>query len=412
MSSHLLKPALITNSAEVASTDLEADPFPDNNTDTEITTVDPLADLSITKTGNPPSVAVGGTLQYTLEVSNAGPSAAAGVTVADTLPAALTGISVTPGAPTCTLSGQALSCSLGTLASGGSTSVTISGVVASGTTPGTISNTATVSSATSDSDGTTIRHSGDDGDRGGEPVDHEDGQPDLSVAVGGTLQYTLEVSNAGPSAAAGVTVADTLPAALTGISVTPGAPTCTLSGQALSCSLGTLASGGSTSVTISGVVASGTTPGTISNTATVNSATGDSDAGNNSATAETTVTGVANLSITKTGNPPSVAVGGTLQYTLGVSNAGPSAAAGVTVTDTLPAALGEHHRVGPGHDELWGSGTCGDLHAGEPGFGRQYECDDPGGGGYRDDTGDDQQHGDDRLGDQRFGWEQQFSYRV
>ena len=330
-------PGTISNTATIGSATSDSDG--NNNSATELTTVTGVANLSITKTGNPPSVAVGGTLQYTLQVSNAGPSAAAGVTVNDTLPAALTGISVTPGAPTCTLSGQGLSCALGTLASGGSTSVTISGVVASGTTPGTISNTATVTSATSDSDASNNSATAETTVTGVANLSiTKTGNPP-SVAVGGTLQYTLQVSNAGPSAAAGVTVNDTLPAALTGISVTPGAPTCTLSGQGLSCALGTLASGGSTSVTISGVVASGTTPGTISNTATVTSATSDSDASNNSATAETTVTGVANLSITKTGNPPSVAVGGTLQYTLGVSNAGPSAAAGVTVNDTLPAAL-------------------------------------------------------------------------
>ena len=44
----------------------------------------------------------------------------------------------------------------------------------------------------------------------------------------------------------------------------------------------------------------------------------------------------ADLSITKTGTPDPVSAGGTLTYALNVSNAGPSVATGVQVTDTLP----------------------------------------------------------------------------
>ncbi len=48
------------------------------------------ADLSITKTANPPSVPVGGEVTFQIDISNAGPAAAANVVMTDTLPAGLT----------------------------------------------------------------------------------------------------------------------------------------------------------------------------------------------------------------------------------------------------------------------------------------------------------------------------------
>jgi uncharacterized repeat protein (TIGR01451 family) len=58
--------------------------------------------------------------------------------------------------------------------------------------------------------------------------------------------------------------------------------------------------------------------------------------GNDRSSVDTTVTASADLSIVKTG-PAQVAAGGLVSYDLDVSNAGPSAAVAVSVTDTLPA---------------------------------------------------------------------------
>jgi uncharacterized repeat protein (TIGR01451 family) len=80
----------LTNTASVSST--TADPDPTDNSDTATTTVTALADLSVVKTG-PANVVAGGTVTYTLDVSNAGPSNAAALTVIDTLPAGVTFVS-------------------------------------------------------------------------------------------------------------------------------------------------------------------------------------------------------------------------------------------------------------------------------------------------------------------------------
>src|SRR5258708_12636612 len=72
-------------------------------------------------------------------------------------------------------------------------------------------------------------------------------------------------------------------------------------------------------------------------TAIVSSTTTDSNAANNTATFNTTVSTSADLAITKTG--PATAFAGTnITYTLSVTNNGPSNALNVMVTDTLPAA--------------------------------------------------------------------------
>ena len=63
------------------------DPDPNNNTYTEIITVEAAADLSVTKTASPSAVLSGEILTYTVVVSNDGPSDAANVVLSDTLPA-------------------------------------------------------------------------------------------------------------------------------------------------------------------------------------------------------------------------------------------------------------------------------------------------------------------------------------
>ena len=65
----------------------------------------------------------------------------------------------------------------------------------------------------------------------------------------------------------------------------------------------------------------------------------DPNSANNSASASTTVKPVADLGLTKSDSPDPVLAGQLLTYTLGVSNAGPHGATGVTVTDTLPAGV-------------------------------------------------------------------------
>ena len=86
-----------------------------------------LADLSITKTDSPDPVATGGTLTYTIGVSNAGPNDASAVKVVDTLPAGTTFVSATGTNWTCTARHGTVTCNRtgGNLAPGAAPNITI-----------------------------------------------------------------------------------------------------------------------------------------------------------------------------------------------------------------------------------------------------------------------------------------------
>jgi len=84
----------------------------------------PQADLALAMTDSPDPVSAGANLTYTLSVVNQGPAAATGVTVTDTLPAGVSLVSATATQGACTGS-STISCSLGSLASGATATVTL-----------------------------------------------------------------------------------------------------------------------------------------------------------------------------------------------------------------------------------------------------------------------------------------------
>jgi uncharacterized repeat protein (TIGR01451 family) len=84
-----------------------------------------VADLSVSMSAAPSPVTVNDLLTYTATVANLGPGAASAVSLAIALPSNATFVSSDPPAPTCTASSGTLTCGLGTLASGGSSVVSI-----------------------------------------------------------------------------------------------------------------------------------------------------------------------------------------------------------------------------------------------------------------------------------------------
>src|SRR5206468_1692192 len=136
---------------------------------------------------------------------------------------------------------------------------------------------------------------------------------------------TLTVTNHGPSTATGVTVSDPVPAHTTFVSATPSQGTCT---PAVSCSLGTLASGASQTINI-GVHVKDTASGRISNTATVSGEQPDAVAANNSDSEDTAVVHNADLSTTTSDSHDPFLPDTLPTYTLTVTNHGPSTATGV-----------------------------------------------------------------------------------
>lgn len=325
----------ITNTAGVSAD--TPDPNTENNAATAETTINAEADLSLSKVGTPDPVPAGASLTYALTVTNTGPSDATGVQVVDTLPPGLIFQSATAG---CAHSAGAVTCALGTVAAGVVTPVTITALVDTDA-PGSLENAAEVSADTPDPNTadnnaaatTTVVQEAD------LSLDKE-GTPD-ALTAGELVTYTLIVANNGPSNASGVVVADTLPAEVTLVSVTPDAPTCSFQTGVVICDFPSINAGLSQPITIVADVMGATPLGTFTNTATVTSTTvEDPNSGNNVDFAETEVADqIVDLVLDKTASSDTVEATGTLTYTLAVTNLGPSAATDVVLTDTLPAGV-------------------------------------------------------------------------
>jgi uncharacterized repeat protein (TIGR01451 family) len=317
-----------------------------DNSATDTDTLAPQADLAITKTDGVTTATPGGSVTYTITASNSGPSNAAGATVADTFPASLTCTWTCAGAGggTCTASGSGNLNDTVNLPSGGSVTYTASCTISAAAT-GTLSNTATVTAPGGVTDPTPGNNSATDSDTLAASADLAITKTDgvTTATAGGSVTYTITASNSGPSNATGATVADTFPASLTCTWTCAGAGggTCTASGSGNLNDTVNLPVGGSVTYTASCAISAAAT-GTLSNTATVTAPAGVTDPapGNNSATDSDTLGAQADLAITKTDGVTTATAGGSVTYTITVSNAGPSnAPGGASVADTFPASL-------------------------------------------------------------------------
>jgi uncharacterized repeat protein (TIGR01451 family) len=108
----------------------------------------PSANLGIAMTDAPDPVTANNNLTYSITVTNAGPDAAASTTVTDVLPAGVSFVSSTPSQGSCSGT-STVTCNLGTIANAGSATVSLVVLPINGN--ASLSNTATVTSAASDS---------------------------------------------------------------------------------------------------------------------------------------------------------------------------------------------------------------------------------------------------------------------
>lgn len=326
-----------------------------SNTANLTVTASTSADLSITKTG--PITAISGTsISYTLTLSNAGPAPANNATFSDSNTANLTGVTAVCQSPSAGVSGCSatvaasgnVSGSVTAFPSGGSVQVLITGTIPGGATAD-LKNTATITAPSGITDPATGNNTS------ATVITTLTKQADLSitktdglstVSTGQTVTYTIVVANAGPSSTtgnfkditfSGVTLSSFACTATTGTAVCPGsAPNTPISGG-YTYSLLNLPTSSSITFQITGTV---TAPGgTVSNAASITTQSGVPNAAgilNATSTATDTDTILADLSLTKTGAAASQP-GNLVTYTLSVSNAGPSTATSITLTDSLPA---------------------------------------------------------------------------
>ena len=310
-----------------------------NNSATDVGPTSQQADLAVTKAVSESVVPTGGEVTFELTIDNSGPSTAAAVTLTDTLGAAYTNVSATPSQGACT---AAVTCTLGSLAPGASATITITATVTVSNT--TLVNTATVSSTTPDpvprdntaSDSFLVPPSADL--QLTKSIAPEN--PTAGLVNGATS--TLTVQNAGPDTATGLHVVDPLPPEFTPSSVTAPGFTCNLpgAGGSLTCTAPSLTvAAGAQTITIVGTFAGTAAAVVVPNSARVDSNTADSNPDNDADLINTLVIPAADLAITKFASTATAAPGDAVTFTLTVVNNGPSPAAGVTISDTLPSGL-------------------------------------------------------------------------
>jgi uncharacterized repeat protein (TIGR01451 family) len=310
----------------------------------------PQADISLSLSDSPDPILGGGsTLRYTLVARNDGTLAADGTNLTLTLPAGTAYLTATP-APS-SVAGQVLQFAVGTLA--------LPDGAAGGSDERTITVDARVDilsgSITCQASGTTTTFEEDTADNSAQAQTMVQEPPiaDLtlskqaptSVTPGARFTYTLGVSNTGTGSAASTVLVDTLPSGATYVPGTTtrdgGAVADNTSGTAFpldgsGLALGTLAVGASTTVRFD--VTAPSTTGTLINTAGVSTTSLETDTADNQASAVTQVTPQANLAIDKQG-PATAARRAFVTYTLVISNAGPSTATSVLVTDPIPSGV-------------------------------------------------------------------------
>ena len=300
---------------------------------TATVTVNCQPDVSIAKSGNGPVVA-GGTATFTITVSAGGTGSSSNVTLSDSLPAGTWSLAGTDAA-SCTLAANALSCDFGTLAQGSSRSITVSRTTAEGDCPNGIANTATVS-ATGDTNSENNTATAQIA---------VTCQPNVSIAksgsaavsAGGSATFTIVVTAGGTGPSTNVAVSDSLPAGTWTLGGSNAAE-CGIASGTLSCTFGTMASGATKTVTLSRTTTAQDCPA-LRNSATV-TASGDSNAADNIASASVVVNCASSLAIVKTADAASVAAGSMIGFVVTVSNNGNATATNVQVTDALPTGTG------------------------------------------------------------------------
>ena len=192
-----------------------------NNFASNLTTVSAFADLSISKSDNPATVVAGQLLNYTLTITNGGPSDAINVVVTDTLPAEVNFLSATGAS--CVqdpVNLRMLTCSLGNMPAGQVRVFSIlvqvkPDAVFSGGSSGTITNLAGVRSDTPDPCQSNNAASEPTGILRQEGVFARKSDSPDPVLAGNELAYAITFGNNGPSTASNVTVQDTLGLGLT-----------------------------------------------------------------------------------------------------------------------------------------------------------------------------------------------------
>lgn len=373
------------NTASAKSTDIN-DNNPANDTDSASIAATAIVDLVALKQVSPTTAAAGEPLTFTATVRNDGPSSAQNVTLVDTLPtnAIIIGNPVVSDGGTCTKAGGAaavpptaggtLNCSWPAAVTSRSQRTVVVKMRSLGDLPENTIVLNKVKVATSTAEFTTANNDAE------AQATLTRAELDVSISmshsadgllIGEDTEYTIVVTNGGPSYATNVVVTDTFPTDLSagipssatfsyqggltqaGAAATCAEPALNATAGPLTCTVPVLAPLQSVTIRFklkAQSLPAGASTGTIYHRATVKPAeveylrNGNDVIVNNSTTDRTSTSVTANnvdLGVVKQGPDGPLDDGDTVVYTLTVSNYGRAAQSpvGATLKDVLPAGL-------------------------------------------------------------------------
>lgn len=320
--------------------------FPSGTAATDYSFAEARADISVTKSASTTNPNVGTNVTFTISVSNAGPTNATGIVVADALPTGFTLLG-TPTATAGTYSSGTGLWTVGALASGATQTLTIS---ASVNPSGNYTNVAQLTASDqADPNSTPNNNNSSENDQAAAPLTPT---PVADIAVsktgparvagGASVTYTVTVVNNGPSSASNVVVTDTLPSALTNVTASSGG---VVTSNTVTWTLPTLAIGAPVSFTVTGTAPS---TGTLLNLVSASSSTLDTTPNNNDSNpandpvgspSSVTTQVVSAPTVTKSFSSNPIASGGTSTLTVTLNNPNTTALTGAGITDPLPAGL-------------------------------------------------------------------------
>ena len=155
--------------------------------------------------------------------------------------------------------------------------------------------------------------------------------------VDSALTYQVTATNLGDGPASGVVVTIVLDETLTYFSSGSSQGGTSHSSGTVTAILGNIPDGGSATAN---VVVIPTTAKTVATTVEITGNEDDPEEGNNAVTVETVINGQAtDLQLSMVSEPESVAASEAMTYVIGITNAGPGGATGVTLVNTLPSAV-------------------------------------------------------------------------
>ena len=334
-------PGVVPNTAVVS---VSGESNSTNNTAEDPTVIAvpaPGMDLTITKRHSQDTVVQGQTFLYIITVLNVGSSPSSGpVTVTETPPAGLTVTALSGPGWTCTVATGTCTRSDALAPASSYPEITVTTVVGASVVPGTVTNTAVVSGG---GDSNTGNNTATDPTVITSPV----GGPDLTltkaqsegvVVAGQPIKFTIRVTNVGSGSTSGqVTVTEATPPGLTITELSGSGWTCFVATQTCLRADALAPSASYPDITVTAVIPPAAV-GTIVNGAVV-SGGGDSNPGNNTASATVPLAPVADIQLTKSADNPTPTVGEPVVFTVQAVNAGPSPATGVQITDSLPVGL-------------------------------------------------------------------------